>query len=111
MVATLDRMISVRRIKDSHSEIVTLEEQSLRRQHLSLLLYTAKQAVTRSDQVSFKSTLTEIQSWLAQYFAASPTVDAAHQDITAMLAVDIAPPLPDISVATQLLLRNAPPSQ
>jgi uroporphyrin-3 C-methyltransferase len=111
MVATLDRMISVRRIKDSHSEIVTLEEQSLRRQHLSLLLYTAKQAVTRSDQVSFKSTLTEMQSWLAQYFAASPTVDAAHQDITAMLAVDIAPPLPDISVATQLLLRNAPPSQ
>jgi uroporphyrin-3 C-methyltransferase len=111
IVATLDRMISVRRIKDSHSEIVTLEEQSLRRLHLSLLIYTAKQAVTRNDQISYKSTLTEMQAWLAQYFAESPTVDGANQDMTAMLAVDIAPPLPDISVATQLLMRNAPPSQ
>jgi uroporphyrin-3 C-methyltransferase len=108
IVATLDRMISVRRIKDGHSEIVTLEEQSLRRQHLSLLIYTAKQAVTRNDQISYKSTLTEMQSWLAQYFAESPTVDAANQDISAMLAADIAPLLPDISVATQLLTRTAP---
>jgi uroporphyrin-3 C-methyltransferase len=111
VVATLDRMISVRRIKNSNSEIVTLEEQSLRRQHLSLLIYTAKQAVTRSDRISYQSTLAEMQSWLAQYFAESPTVDAANQDIGAMLAIDIAPPLPDISVATQLLMRNAPPSQ
>jgi hypothetical protein len=52
-----------------------------------------------------------MQSWLTQYFAESPTVDAANQDIGAMLAINIAPSLPDISVATQLLLRNAPPSQ
>jgi uncharacterized protein HemX len=104
-------MISIRRIKNSNSEIVTVEEQSLRRQHLSLLIYTAKQAVTRNDQTSYQSTLTEMQSWLTQYFAESPTVDAANQDIGAMLAINIAPSLPDISVATQLLLRNAPPSQ
>jgi uroporphyrin-3 C-methyltransferase len=108
-VATaFDRMVSVRRVDDSHSEIVALEEQALRRQHLSLLTFTAKHAVMRSDQASFKSALTEMQSWLAQYFNESTAVDAATQDIAAMRAVDLAPVLPDISVTTQLLLRNAP---
>jgi uroporphyrin-3 C-methyltransferase len=109
LIATFDRMISVRRIKDGHSEIVSLEEQSLRRQHLSLLTFTAKHAVMRSDQVAFRSTLVEMQSWLAQYFNEAPIVDAAAQEISAMMAIDLAPALPDISATTRLLVRNEPP--
>jgi uroporphyrin-III C-methyltransferase len=109
IVATFDRMISVRRVNDNHSEIVGLEEQALRRQHLSLLAFTAKHAVMRNDQASFQSALAEMQSWLAQYFDESPTVDAASQDIAAMMAIDIAPALPDISATTQQLMRNASP--
>jgi len=106
-----DRIVAVRRVSDSNGEIVTLEEQSLRRQHLSLLAFTARHAVVRNDPIAYKSAIDEMGTWLAQYFGNSPAVDAANQELTALAAIDIAPALPDISAAAQLLSRVSPSAQ
>ena len=42
-------LITVRKIDSRGGNIVTLEEQALRRQHLQLLLYSARAAVVRHD--------------------------------------------------------------
>jgi hypothetical protein len=63
----------------------------------------------RNDQIAFRSTLVEMQSWLVQYFHESSIVDAAGQEISAMMAIDLTPELPDISATTRLLVRNESP--
>jgi uroporphyrin-3 C-methyltransferase len=108
VTSAFERMISVRRVSDANSGIVTLEEQSLRRQHLALLAYAAKHAVMRNDQVAYRSTVEEMRAWLTQYFSGSPAVDAAARELDALIAIDIAPDLPDVSAAAQMLLRAAP---
>jgi uroporphyrin-3 C-methyltransferase len=108
LVGAFDRMISIRRVSDANSGIVTLEEQSLRRQHLALLSFAAKHAVMRYDQVAYQSAIEAMRTWLSLYFSGSPAVDAATLELDAMLKIDVAPALPDVSTAAQMLTRVAP---
>jgi uroporphyrin-3 C-methyltransferase len=108
VTSAFERMISVRHVSDGNNDIVAIEEQTLRRQHLSLLMFAAKHSVMRNDQSGYRSSVEEMRAWLAQYFSASPTVDAASKELDALLAIDIAPPLPDIASAAQMLARVAP---
>jgi uroporphyrin-3 C-methyltransferase len=103
-----ERMISIRRMSVGNSDIVTLEEQALRRQHLLLLAFAAKHAVMRSDQIAYRSTVEEMRAWVARYFGGSPAVAAAERELDALLAIDIAPVLPDVSAAAQMLTRVSP---
>ncbi len=108
VVAAFERMISIRRVSDSNSGIVTLEEQSLRRQHLSLLAFAAKHAVMRNDQVAYRTAVDEMSTWLSLYFSGSPVVDTVTRELEALAVIDIAPVLPDVSTAAQMLGRVAP---
>jgi uroporphyrin-III C-methyltransferase len=97
----------VRRVHDG--SIVSLEEQSLRRQYLSLLAFSARHAVLRSDREAFAAALGGMRNWIAQYFTESPAATAILQELVVMQKIDVAPPLPDISAAALLLTRAAPP--
>jgi uncharacterized protein HemX len=108
LASAFERMISIRRVSDSNSGIVTLEEQSLRRQHLSLLAFAAKHAVMRSDQVAYRATIDAMSTWLTLYFSDTAAVDAVTRELGALAAIDIAPVLPDVSTAAQMLSRTSP---
>jgi uroporphyrin-III C-methyltransferase len=107
---TFERMFVVRRVDADHSSLVTLEQQALRRQHLALLVYSARSAAIRNDQVAYRVALDEASSWLNQYFDRSAAVDSASREIAALEQIDISPALPDISGAAKMLSRVAPTS-
>jgi len=108
VASAFERMISIRRVSDSNSGIVTLEEQSLRRQHLALLAFAAKHALMRNDQVAYRAAIDAMRSWLALYFSGDPAVDAVTRELDSLAAIDIAPALPDVSAAAQMLTRISP---
>jgi uroporphyrin-III C-methyltransferase len=105
---TFSTMFVVHRLRDGNGQVVSLEEQSLRRQHLALLAFTARHAVLRNDQAGYRAAIEEMRSWIAQYFAESPTADSIVQQLDSLRIINIAPALPDISTAAQLLARVGP---
>lgn len=109
--SSLRDMISIRRIGKDAVELVSLEEQGVRRHHLQLLLFSARLSAMRGDEPGFRAALTNARSWLMQMFDKSdPNVIALADDIDELLQLDIAPPLPDISGSLQLLQRLEPRS-
>jgi uroporphyrin-3 C-methyltransferase len=105
------QLFSVRRVDSSHGAIVSFEEQSLRRQHMTLLTFAARHALMRSDQVGYRTALDESLAWLTQYFDASPSAAAASEELTALSKLNIAPALPDVSGAGQLLMHASATAQ
>ena len=102
---TLDRMFIVRRVDADHGSIVTLEEQSLRREHLALLIYSARNAVLRNDESAYRAALSEASSWLADYFIGDAASGSAAAELESLAKINIAPMLPDISSAAKMLSR------
>jgi uncharacterized protein HemX len=83
-----------------------MEEQSLRRQHLELLLFAARVAAMRPDAVAYQQSLQAASTWLAQYFdTSSPLVASAQAEIAALRNINIAPPLPAVGAAARQLQR------
>jgi uroporphyrin-3 C-methyltransferase len=108
---TLASMFVVRHLRDDNGSVVSLEEQSLRRQHLALLTFAARHAVLRNNQAAYQAALDEMHRWIAQFFGESTSVDALMQELDALRKIDIAPPLPDLSSSAELLARvSASPS-
>ena len=104
--AALSGLFAVRRVDPSTAQIVTREEQSLRRQHLDLLLLAARVAAMQPDGAAYSEALAAADDWLAQYFDTSaPGVVAARAEIVALASVNVAPPLPSVGAAAQELQR------
>lgn len=102
-------LISVRKVDDRGGSVVTLEEQSLRRQHLQLLLYSARAAVVRHDNASYRSALAGSRQWLNEFFDLSdPATAGLLKEVQALEPVDIDPPLPDVSGSQRTLQRLMP---
>lgn len=102
-------LISVRKIDSHGGSIVTLEEQALRRQHLQLLLYSARAAVVRHDNTAYRSALAGARQWLGEFFDLSdPRAAALTDEIGLLEAVNIDPPLPDVSASSATLQRLLP---
>jgi uroporphyrin-III C-methyltransferase len=101
-------LFSVRRIDANQGAVVGLEEQALRRQHLTLLVFTVRSAMQRHDRASYRAGLNDMQAWLAQYFSESATA-LLQQELAALADIDIAPVLPDVSTAARMLARALPP--
>lgn len=108
---SLTSMISIRRIGEDAVQLVSLEEQGVRRHHLQLLLFSARLAALRGDQDGFRVTVRNAHSWLAQLFdSEDERVAQLARDLEAFERLELTPPLPDVSASLKLLERLEPRS-
>ncbi len=107
-------LVSLRRIEPATARLVTQEEESLRRQHLELLLFGARVAAMQPDGVAYAQSLRAANLWLTQFFdPASPPVEAAVSELVALEVTNIEPPLPPVGEARRLLqgiIRGSTPA-
>ncbi len=97
-------LVSLRRIEPATARLVTQEEESLRRQHLELLLFGARVAAMQPDGAAYAQSLRAAALWLEQYFDPSkPRVEAALAELSALELTIIEPPLPRVGDAGRLL--------
>ncbi|NLG76869.1 MAG: hypothetical protein GX535_11575 [Xanthomonadaceae bacterium] len=102
-------LIRVRKVDDAAGGIVTKEEALLRREHLRLLLFSARAALARNDDIAYRDALASARTWLGQSFdVAQPSAYAALNEIRALEPIEIDPPLPDISGSSAALRRLMP---
>jgi uroporphyrin-3 C-methyltransferase len=105
----LASLVRVREVDERSGAVVTMDEQLVRRQHLQLLLFTARTAVARHDQATYRGSLSAARQWLGQFFdVSSAATQALLKEIQLLEAVDIDPKLPDISKSTESLQRLMP---
>jgi uroporphyrin-III C-methyltransferase len=106
---TLANLIVVRDVDDRAGSVITAEEALLRRQHLQLLLFSARNAVARHDAAGYRNSLASARRWVGEFFdLSSPTTQALLGEIQALEPIDIDPPLPDISGSSRALRRLMP---
>ena len=106
---TLSHLIRVREVTDRTGTIVSLEEQNLRRQHLQLLLFAARQALLRHDAVTYRSSMASARLWLSEHFNMKKVpVKAALEEIQTLEPIDVDPALPDISATVRMLQKLMP---
>ncbi|MFL6620123.1 MAG: uroporphyrinogen-III C-methyltransferase [Povalibacter sp.] len=99
-------LITVRKIDARDSTVVTIEEQSLRRQHLQLLLYSARAAVVRHDETAYRSAMAGARQWLGEFFdLEDPSTAALANEIRNLEPIDIDPDVPDVSGSLRTLQR------
>jgi len=100
----ISNLISVRKVDDAASRVVQPEEQLLRRQHLQLLLFAARNAVVRRDSSSYRSSLAGARQWLGDFFDLNqPAAEVLLDEISALEPINIAPRVPDISSSARML--------
>ena len=106
---TLANLVVVRQVDDRAGRILTAEEALLRRQHLQLLLFSARTAVVRHDAPGYRSALASARRWLGEFFDLSdPTAQNLLREVQALEPLDVDPALPDISGSTRALQRLMP---
>jgi uroporphyrin-3 C-methyltransferase len=104
VVHAFSGLASFRRVDPASMQLVTKEEQSLRQQHLELLLLTARVAAMQPDGPAYTSALEAAGAWLAQYFdTSSPEVRSAQQEILALRGVNVEPQQPQVGAAARQL--------
>lgn len=102
--ASLVGMVSIRRIGADAVELVSFEEQTVRREHMQLLLFATRLAAARSDEESYKANLAAARVWLEQVFdPADARVANLRQELAMLDKAPITPTLPDISRSLKLL--------
>lgn len=103
---TFARLFTVRDISGPTAQLVSADEQVLRRQHLQLLLSSARQALINHDEAAYRSALSGAARWLDQTFDASDSgVNGLRTEFDALAKIQIAPPLPGVADSTRLLER------
>jgi uroporphyrin-III C-methyltransferase len=104
-------LVRVRQVDERSGSIVTQDEELVRRQHLQLLLFTARSAVARHDQAAYRSALTSAHHWLNDYFDMDdPATQALRNEIKLLEGIEIDPRLPNISQSAESLQRLMPRS-
>lgn len=105
----LASLVSIHKVDDHEGSVVTIEEQALRRQHLQLLLFSARTAVVRHDNASYRSALAGARRWLGEFFDLSdPATTGLLNEVQLLEPVNIDPQLPDVSNSLQILQRTVP---
>lgn len=107
-------LVSLRRIEPATARLITQEEDSLRRQHLQLLLFSARIAAMQPDGAAYSQSLRAAAEWIEQYFDTSkPAVAEALAETATLASVSIDPALPAIGQAASLLqsaIRGSTPA-
>jgi uroporphyrin-3 C-methyltransferase len=107
--ATVRNLVTVRKVDDQAASVVTAEEQLLRRQHLQLLLFSARTAVARHDAAGYRSALARARQWIGEFFdLADPAVQSLLAEVQALEPINIDPQLPDVSTSLRLLQKLMP---
>ncbi len=102
----LGSMVTLKQVDPSTSRLVTQQEQSLRRQHLELLLFAARVAAMQPDGVAYAQSLEAAGTWLTQFFdTSSAGVAAALAEVQALRGVNVEPEQPKIGAAARQLQR------
>jgi len=106
--SSITSIISIRRIGEDAVELVSLEEQAVRRHHLQLLLFFARTAAARGDQDLFHAYISNARAWLVQMFdPRAPEVAKLSGQLQELGVTNIEPVLPDISGSLKMLDRLA----
>jgi uroporphyrin-3 C-methyltransferase len=106
----LRSLVTLKRVDPSTSRLVTQQEQSLRRQHLELLLFAARVAAMQPDGAAYAQSLEAAATWLTQFFdPSSPEVTAALAEVEALRGVNVEPAQPKIGAAARQLQRLMDP--
>jgi len=116
---TLSSLVTVRRRVPEDQTLLSLDDKDYLRQGLWLQFESARLALMRNDTSVYTGSLDRVNDTVEQFFQnGSSGVQAMLLEVTALKAVNIAPPMPDISAPwTQLrqlrdsrrLLRSATP--
>ncbi len=109
IAAATRELFTLRRVDPDKARPITREAESLRRQHLQLLLLSARVAAMQRDDAAYASALASAQAWLLETFIAdSAPVEAARQELRLLAEIRLDPPRPaGIGNAAQLLQRLA----
>lgn len=97
-------LVTVRRVSDASVQLVSLEESSIRRQHLEALLFAARLAVLRGDDADYAANLADARNWLGRFFDTHATRgQALDSELAALAALRISPEIPDLSATLKLM--------
>lgn len=102
----MDRLSSHIRIRRHDNPIEALadpREQYLLRQQLQLMLEQAQAALLRENAQLYRASLTRAADWIEAHFALNPQTETVMTRLREMAEVDIAPELPDLDDALNLL--------
>ena len=104
MKAVLSNVVVVHREKDTATVLLTLEEERLLRENVRLQLQVAQLAAARGEQPLFDASIAAVKDWMDEYYdGASLDVGEAKERLEELAAVDLNPPLPDITLALRQL--------
>ncbi|MGI9246038.1 MAG: uroporphyrinogen-III C-methyltransferase, partial [Steroidobacteraceae bacterium] len=99
-------LFSFRRVDPATTRLVTQEEESLRRQHLELLIFASRVAAMQQDRAAYQQSLQAARQWLDRFFdAGDPAVAQAQAELVALFAIDLDPVQPEVGRAANLLQR------
>jgi uroporphyrin-3 C-methyltransferase len=105
----LSSIIVIRSVDERSGSVVTAEERLVRRQHLQLLLFSARTAVIRRDGSGYRSALAHARESLGDFFDLSdPDALTLLNEVRSLEPMVIDPRLPDIARSAQLLQRMMP---
>ncbi len=106
---TFANLIIVRKVDDLSGRVITSEEALLRRQHLQLLLFSARTAVARHDEQAYRTALAAARRSLGESFDLSkPAAESLLTEVQALEPVNIDPTLPSVSGSINALRRMVP---
>lgn len=106
---TFSNLIVVRKVDDLSGRVITDEEAVLRRQHLQLLLFSARTAVARHDEQAYRTALGGARRSLGDFFDLSqPAAQALLTEVQALEPVNIDPALPSVTGSINALRRMMP---
>lgn len=110
MVAqTLSNLIVVRKVDNLAGSVITAEEALLRRQHLQLLLFAARNAIARHDESAYRAALAGARRSLGDFFDLSkPAAQSLLAEVQALEPIDVDPTLPSVSASVTALRRMMP---
>ncbi len=99
-------LFSLRRVDGGTATLVTEEAESLRRQHLELLLLGARIAAVQQDGQAYRQALQAAGDWLSRYFDLSgPEAARTREEVDALASVDVDPARPAVGAAARTLRR------
>ena len=100
----LGSLVTLKRVDPATSRLVTQEEQSLRRQHLELLLFAARVAAMQPDGPAYAQSLEAASAWLTQFFdTRSPEGASAKSEVEALRTANVEPARAAIGAAARQL--------